>query len=358
MKDRFDYEEDFHAKDNKQIRKERKQLQITDRSKFKKTDASRVKTEEIDASLPKGRVILIGGEGAHVESEGKQHICTMKGTLKKDKNRSKNLIAVGDYVRFVDGVIVQVEPRFSHLSRTDISGNKEQLVATNIDQAIIVISVVEPPLKPALVDRYLIAAAKGNLHPIIVINKADLLPSNPAEEELYREFLSAYEALGFPILTLSTKNTTGIEALRSLMKDKTSVICGQSGVGKSSLLNSAFQMERRTGDLSEKTFKGTHSTTAAELLPLPCGGYCVDTPGIRSFGIWKLNREEIVAHFTDIAKLSHSCHFQDCTHTTEPKCSVLDALRQGDLPLIRFESYCSLLDEALGGGDNRSKKNL
>ena len=274
------------------------------------------------------------------------------------KKLTKNLVAAGDYVRFSEGVIAQIEPRFSTLSRSDITGKKEQLIAVNIDQAIIVVSLVEPPLKPALVDRYIIASAKGEIHPLIVLNKADLLATHPVEKKRYHEFLAAYEPLGFPILTLSVKTGAGIEALKSLMKDKTSVICGQSGVGKSSLLNQAFQMNRKTGELSEKTAKGTHTTTTAELISLPHGGYCIDTPGIRSFGLWKLESAQVRAHFADIAALAQGCHFPDCSHTSEPKCKVLEALLAGELPLIRYESYYSLLEEAGGGLDNRTKKKL
>lgn len=358
MSDRYDVEEDFHAKDNKQSRKERKYLQTSDRSKFKKTDQAQEKASPIDPSLPRGRVAAITGEGIWVEVLGKRELCSIKGALKQEKRQSKNLLAVGDYVRLLDTVIAQIEPRFSTLSRRDITGKKEQLIATNIDQAIIAVCVVEPPLKPSLVDRYLIAVAKGGIQPIIVINKADLLAENLPETERYQEFLSAYESLGYPILTISTKTGIGLEALRSIMKDKTSVICGQSGVGKSSLLNAAFQLERKTGGLSSKTFKGTHTTTTADLIPLPEGGYCIDTPGIRSFGVWQLQSAEVKAHFTDLAKIAKRCHFDDCTHTYEPKCSVINALRKGKLSLIRYESYYSLLDEALGGLDNRTKKKL
>lgn len=353
---RYDHEEDFHAKDRKQFRKERKYLQTSDRSKFKKTDLKDIKP--IDETLPRGRVVAIGGEGIWVDANGQRQLCSLKGLLKKEKVYSKNLVTVGDYVRFAEDAVIQVEPRYSTLSRTDVSGRKEQLIAANIDQAIIVVSLVEPPLKPALIDRYLIAAAKGNLHPIIVVNKIDLLHTSGEEQERYQEFLAAYEPLGFPILTLSTKTGAGIESLRSLMKDKTSVIAGQSGVGKSSLLNVAFHFERKIGDLAEKTFKGTHTTTVAELIPLPGGGYCIDTPGVRSFGVWNLTRDEVSTHFTDIAKLAEGCHYPDCTHTAEPRCAVLKALKEGNLPLLRYESYTTLLDEALGGTDNRTKRKL
>lgn len=362
MRDRFDFEEDFHAKDRKHFRKERKHLQETDRSKYKKTDQGRARAvEPIDESLPRGRVMAITGEGIWIESESRTYLCTMKGLLKKEKALSKNLVVVGDWVRFEaangnEGIVAQVEPRFSYLGRTDISGKKEQLIAANIDQVFIVVAVVEPELRPALIDRYLIAAEKGNIHPIIVVNKIDLLPSNGTENERYREFVAAYETLGFPILSISTQTGVGMEAIRSLMKDKTSVVAGQSGVGKSSLLNAAFQMDLRTGEMAAKTYKGTHTTTVAELLSLPGGGFCVDTPGVRSFGLWDLSRDEVVSHFHEIGKFSQNCRFSDCTHISEPHCAVLAALKQGDLPLLRYESYTTLLDEATGGIDNRGKR--
>jgi ribosome biogenesis GTPase len=364
MSDRFDFEENYFLdKDRKEARKERKRLTDADRSKFKKSDQKKEEKTLIDESLRRGRVMAISGEGAWVESEGAQYLCILKGILKKEKRLAKNLIAVGDYVRFEptsgkDGSIAHIEERFSTLARTDISGKKEQLIAANIDQVFIIVSVVEPPLKPALIDRYLIAAAKGNLHPIIVVNKADLLTQSGDEAERYKEFLAAYEPLGFPILSMSSKTGAGIEAIRSLMKDKTSVISGQSGVGKSSLLNTAFQLELRIGDLAIKTVKGSHTTTVALLIPLPGGGYCIDTPGIRSFGVWRLSRKEVAAHFTDIADLSEKCHFPDCMHVSEPKCAVLKALHDGDLPLMRYESYSTLLEEALGGIDNRMKRKM
>ncbi len=364
MSDPYETEEEFHSKDRKQFRKERKHLQQTDRSKFKKSDQAKLSPKTLkDTDLPRGQVAAITGEGIWVDEGDKRYLCSLKGLLKKEKIQTRNLIAVGDFVRFEpasidEGVVVHIEPRFSALARTDISGQKEQLIAANVDQVLIVISVVEPPLKPALLDRYLIAAEKGRIHPIIVINKVDLLHEYPDEHKRYEELLAAYEPLGFPILSASIQTQAGIEAIRSIMKNKISVIAGQSGVGKSSLLNTAFGFERRTGDLSIKTSKGSHTTTAAELLPLPGGGYCVDTPGVRSFGIWQLERSEISSHFHDIAQYAQHCKFADCTHTTEPQCAVLKALEEGTLPRLRYESYATLLDEVRGGMDNWTKRKM
>lgn len=348
----FDHEEEFHARDKKQFRKERRIVQKNDRSKFKKSDQDQLtENKEVAHHLNRGRVISITGEGSWVDFEDKIYLCSLKGLLKKDLQKTKNLIAVGDWVRFSavsekEGVISQVEKRVSFLSRSDISGKKEQLIAVNIDQAIICASVAGPPLKPPLIDRYLIAAEKGKMHPLIVINKVDLLGiCNPEEELCYKEFISAYERLGYPILSVSTKTGIGIEALRSLLQGKTSVFSGQSGVGKSSLLNACFHLTLKTGDLAQKTFKGTHTTTTANLLSLPSGGYCVDTPGIRSFGIWDLTKEEITSHFVDIAEIACNCKYLDCAHTQEPNCAVLTALEEGKLSPIRYQSYQSLMAE-------------
>lgn len=355
----LDDEEAFHAKDRKQFRKERRLAQESDRSKFKKTDM-KVKTDPIDLSLPRGRVVAISGEGAVVEDlNGIRRLCTLKGLLKKEKGIAKNLIAVGDFVRFSEDAISGVEERNSYLSRQDITGRKEQLIAVNIDQVLITTSVVSPPLKPALIDRYIIAARKGNMHPVLLVNKIDLLADAKEEErQMFEEFMAAYEPLGFPILSISTRTGVGVEALRSLMKYKSSVFSGQSGVGKSSLINAAFGLTLKTGDLAQKTDKGSHTTTTAELLSLPGGGYCIDTPGVRSFGIWGLSREDVKGHFSDLGELGSNCKFPDCTHIQEPSCAVLEALEKETISPIRYESYRSLLAEAIGDIDNWTRDKL
>lgn len=360
----YDYEEDFHAKDRKQFRKERKIAQSTDRSKYKKTDVGKTEEVELAAHLPRGRITAITGEGSWVDSEGKTYLCTMKGLLKKEKGLIKNLIAVGDWVRFEpmnekEGQLVQVEKRYSFLARTDISGNKEQLIAVNVDQAIISVSVVNPPLKPALIDRYLIAAERGNIEPIIVINKIDLLSDeNHEEKALYEQFLVAYKTLGYPILSVSSETKEGIEMLKSLLQNKTSVFSGQSGVGKSSLLNACFGFGLKTGDLAQKTQKGSHTTTTANLIPLPGGGYCVDTPGVRSFAIWNLRKEEILLHFKDLALFAKKCRFPDCSHLEEPECAVLQALKKHKLSPLRYSSFQSLMSDCTGGMDQRTRKKM
>ncbi len=352
----YDEEEAFHARDRKEFRKTRKLVQQLDRSKFKKTDlpsSKETKEKPLTDDLLEGRVTAIKGEGSSVDSNGKSYLCSLKGFLKKERSLTKNLIAVGDRVYFTkgsatSGAIVRILPRTSLLSRTDISGKKEQLIAVNVDIAVISVSILEPPLKPSLIDRYLIAAEKGNLQPIIVINKIDLLESASQEEkDLYRDFLASYEPLGYPILSVSTKTHVGLDALKSLLQNKTSVFSGQSGVGKSSLLNACFGLSLKTGAITQKTAKGAHTTTMAELLKLPEGGYCVDTPGIRSFGIWSLKKEEVIKHFRDLVRPKAKCKFPDCTHIQEPNCAVIRGVELGKISKLRYASYQTLLESSL-----------
>ncbi len=364
MTDLFDSEEDFHGKDRKLFRKERRQLQESDRSKYKKTNVVKKVEMEVSKDALRGRVVAVTGEGIWVDSPQKgRFLCTLKGLFKKEKMKAKNLIAVGDYVWFEplgasSGSIARIEERTSILSRTDVSGKKQQLTAVNVDQVFIVVSIMEPVLKPALVDRYLIAAAKGHLHPIIVVNKIDLLPESGEEAERYHAFLAAYEPLGVPILTLSSKEGSGIDAFKFLMKDRTSVVAGQSGVGKSTLLNRAFQLQQKTGELTTKTSKGAHTTSRAELIALPDGGYCIDTPGVRSFGLWQLEREDVQGHFQEIREIGAKCRFSNCTHVFEPNCAVLEGLKKGLISPMRYESYCSLMGEALGEEDHWTKRKM
>jgi ribosome biogenesis GTPase len=347
----FDEEEQFHARDRKQFRKERKHAQQTDRSKFKKTDQFSSEETTSTDHLSEGRILAISGEGSLVDSQEKLYLCSLKGLLKKEKNLSKNIVAVGDRVFFEitaekEGAIVSIAPRTSFLSRVDISGRKEQLIAVNIDLAIISVSLVEPPLKPSLIDRYLIAAAKGNLRPVIVINKIDLLPSASEEEkELYANFLSAYEPLGYPILSVSAETGVGLDSLRAILHNQTSVFSGQSGVGKSSLLNACFGLMLKTGELTQKTAKGAHTTTRAELLPLPGGGYCVDTPGIRSFALWNLEKQDVLEHFTEFTSFKKKCKYPDCSHIVEPECAVCKAVEKGKIAELRYTSYLTLIEE-------------
>lgn len=354
--EQLNYEEEFHSKETKLFRKERKRAADGDRSKYKKTDQAQLKKNlqlPIEEKGLRGRVLAILPDGTKVEHKGKSYLCGLKGTLKKEKNRSKNIIAVGDFVRFEErpgdeGLIISVEPRRSILSRADnLHRRKEQLIAVNVDQVIITASVHQPNLKPFLIDRYIIAAKKGNMEPIIVINKIDSLQKETEEDIILQECEPAYRELGIPFLLVSSYTGEGIDELKNLMKNKSSVFSGQSGVGKSSLINAVTGLNLKTGDVVYKTLKGSHTTTTTQLIPLEGGGFCVDTPGIKSFGIWELEASEIQQYFSEIAAAACKCKFPDCSHQTETDCAVKEEVENEKISPVRFASYCALIETAL-----------
>lgn len=353
-------EEKYFGDDRKRGKQERKIAKAKDRSKYKKTDQVKRERETLrlqeqktfDESQLRGRVVSITPQGFCVDHEGTQYVCTIRGALKKEKNLTKNLVTTGDFVRFekksdLEGAIIYVEPRHSVLSRADnLSRRKEQLLAANIDQVLITVSVVSPPLKSPIVDRYIIAARKGNMEPIIVVNKIDLLHSTSfdagfLEEENahYQAFLDAYTKANIPLISVSAETGEGIESLKQMMQNKSSVFSGQSGVGKSSLINAVTGLRLVTRSIVEKTRKGAHTTTTTQLLPLEFGGWCVDTPGIKSFGVWDLQREDLELYFSEIQSIGLNCKFPDCSHLHEQQCAVLEAVEKGEISLLRYESY-------------------
>ncbi|MCB1109620.1 MAG: ribosome small subunit-dependent GTPase A, partial [Chlamydiia bacterium] len=267
----------------------------------------------------------------------------------------------GDWVHFekksVDsGAIHHIEKRTSTLTRAEnLSRRKTQLIAANIDQVFIVMSVVSPKFKPLLVDRYILSAKKGEMDPIVIINKMDLLedpPENVSKEEAQaekislEEFLSAYTPLNIPIVTLSVSTGAGLETLKTLMENKTSVFSGQSGVGKSSLINAVLGSSLPIGPIAHKTNKGSHTTTAAELIPLENDAFCIDTPGIKSFGLWHTNQESILEIFPDFIPYQKLCKFPNCTHRHEPHCGIKQALEEEKLSPLRYASYITLLEDS------------
>ena len=359
----------YFKESRKENRMQRKLASSKDRSKYKKTDHQKyLKTLEKEketklAKLSKskeewleGRVLSIIARGIIVDYQGEFITCVLKGLLKKDKTQAKNLITVGDFVLFEkisegEGLIVHVQPRKSVLSRADnLSRRKEQLLASNIDQVLITVSLVDPPLKSPIVDRYIIASYKGNMAPVIVVNKIDLL-DNPnydpvlieQQKLIYHEFLAAYALTDIPVISVSTVSEKGMDLLKQVMQNKASVFSGQSGVGKSSLINRITGLNLKVGQTVVSSKKGSHTTTTTQLIPLEFGGWCIDTPGIKSFGVWDLKREQVVEYFTEIYELGHQCQFMNCTHTHELNCAVITALEKGELPLLRYESYLALL---------------
>ncbi len=365
-----DWDESFRYQERKEQRKERKQASFKDRSQFKKSDLDQKRKRQDLLEAPgdhflEGRVLAILSEGILVDHKGKFYLCSLKGALKQQNIRTKNLVAVGDFVLFepqpsttpeLYGTIAHVKERTSILSRADnLSRRKEQLIAVNIDQVLITCSVFHPPLKPHLIDRYIIAAQKGNMQPVILINKIDLLKQPidslsfseqallQSEKALYELFVNTYRALSIPVLPVSTETKEGLDDLKQIMQGKASVFSGQSGVGKTSLINAIFGENFPVGHVASRTFKGTHTTSTARLIPIEGGGFCIDTPGIRSFGLWDLEKQEIEAFFPEIFDFGALCRYPDCSHVQEPDCAVRKALEEGKISPLRFDSYCALI---------------
>ena len=351
-------EEDHFPEDRKEARKARRAAARTDRSKFKKSDQDQLARQRARKKQPprpgllKGRVLSVHGLQARVDSDGATYACTLKGSLKKEVGRLKNLLAVGDIVYFEptarnEGSIEVIEERYSTLSRADaLSRTKQHLIAANIDQVLITSSVVAPDLKPGLIDRYIIAATKGKMEPVILINKIDLLANGqyPEQAALVDELVTIYRSLGRTVLTVSADSGEGMDQLRETMRDRASVFSGQSGAGKSSLINAIAHLNLPIGEVVAGTRKGAHTTTTARLIALDSGGWCIDTPGIKSFGVWDLTEEEIARYYTEIWEMADGCRFPDCSHTHEPECAVQAAVESGEIKRLRYDSYLALLE--------------
>jgi ribosome biogenesis GTPase len=355
-------EKKFRGENKRENRLERKIRSARDRSKYKKTDVEKLerqKEEEWEKlikrkDLYRGRVLSVKSQEIIVDYEGKLFSCTVRGTLKQERERQKNILTIGDFVRFEkigenEGAIVVVEARNTVLSRADaLDRRKEHVIAANIDLVLITASVVLPPIKTPLIDRYIIATDKGGMKPVVVVNKIDLLNEEgdefiDQEREIYEELRDAYQKAGISFIGVSASTKEGLDELKAIMKDKASVFSGQSGVGKSSLINSLTGLELLVGEAVSKTKKGSHTTTTAALIPLSFGGFCIDTPGIKSFGVWDLRKQEIEDYFDEIHALGCDCRFPDCSHTHEEGCRVLTALEEGSLSPLRYYSYEALL---------------
>jgi ribosome biogenesis GTPase len=235
-----------------------------------------------------------------------------------------------------EGWIERIEPRHGLLTRA--SRQREHVLVANVDQVVFVMSLVEPDLKPHLIDRYLASAEQGGIGPILCLNKADLI--DPAR---YQPLIGMYSQLGVPTLLTSAIDGTGIAWLRERLRDRETVFSGQSGVGKSSLLN-AIQPELglRVREVSEVNQKGRHTTTAAELIRLDFGGWVVDTPGIRQFQLWDLLPEEIEGFFPEFRPFVPLCGYPDCTHTHEDRCAVKRAVYRRQISATRYTSYLGM----------------
>lgn len=320
-----------------------------------KGDLSRHRTVIVpDGEVPacsalRGVVVALRGLFADVDDGRRMWQCTVRRLLRTRVIDERHPVTVGDHVTFAPeapddprcetGAIEAVAPRRGQLRRR--AGRRVQTIVANVDQVVIVSSAAQPGPKPQLIDRYIVSALAGEIAPVVCMNKIDL-----AEDESAAELLARYESLGYRTVRTSTITGVGIEQLRALLKDSASVIVGQSGVGKSSLLNAVQPgLALTVGGIAAHNEKGRHTTTTAHLIRLDVGGYVVDTPGIRSFDLSLIPRSEFEMYFVEFVPFVQHCHFPDCTHTHETDCAVKAAVEAGAIHPDRYESYLHLFLE-------------
>ena len=300
----------------------------------------------------KGLVIKNTGSWVTVRlDDGKTVNCKMRGVLRLKGLRCTNPVAVGDIVQVEDKggdapVVGAIEPRKNYIIRRASNLSKEfQIIAANLDQAVLVATLTNPETSTTFIDRFLATAEAYQVPAVLVFNKVDLLDTDEWQGQL--EGLKAlYQDIGYPVVVMSAHTGEGTDALREQLAGKMSLLSGNSGVGKSSIINLLVpDAHVRVGDVSQTHHKGMHTTTFSELLDLPGGGAIIDTPGVKAFGTIDFERAEVAHYFPEIFKISADCRFNNCTHTHEPGCAVLTAVEQGEIAPSRYQSYLSILDE-------------
>ncbi|MBL8827616.1 MAG: ribosome small subunit-dependent GTPase A [Planctomycetaceae bacterium] len=292
-----------------------------------------------ESNCQRGLVVSVFGLTCLVRlADGRQLNCAVRRLLKTLSTDQRHVVVAGDLVLVrmaseQEGIIERIEPRHGVLSRT--SRGRRHIIAANVDQWLIVSSAAEPEIKPHLIDRFLVCAEQSGIDAVICINKIDLV--DPAK---LIPLVSGYSQMGYEVLMVSARSGLNIDRLRRRVFGRQTVITGQSGVGKSSLLNVVEQeLGLRVGAVSRENQKGRHTTTTAQVVPLSAGGSVIDTPGLRQFQLWDIVPREVAGYFRDLRPYVNNCRFPDCTHTHEQQCAVKDAVADGWLDMRRYESY-------------------
>ncbi len=291
-----------------------------------------------------------------LDENGKRYDCRIKGKLRIKGLVSTNPVAVGDFVDFElepeqeTAVISRVHDRRNYIIRKSINLSKQvQVIAANMDQACLVVTLASPRTSLGFIDRFLVTAEAYDIPTILIFNKLDLFSKEGLE--ILDAYMKIYEQIGYPCYAVSAVKGTNIEIIRDLLKDKTTLFSGHSGVGKSSLINKIVPgMGLRTGEISDWSDMGKHTTTFAELFELPFGGKLIDTPGIRELGVTDIEPGELAHFFPEMRERMHSCKFHNCVHINEPGCAVLKALEEGAIEPSRYDSYLSIYH----GNDTRN----
>ena len=280
--------------------------------------------------------------------QGKSINCRIKGKFRTLDIKTTNPIAVGDRVQIdpepdqETGLITTLHPRKNYIIRKSVNLSKQaQIIAANLDQAFLIVTLASPRTSMGFIDRFLVTAEAYEIPAKLIFNKLDLF--NDEGLKILEEYQSIYENAGYPCYSVSALKETNLDQIRELLKDKVTLVSGHSGVGKSTLINALLPgKELKTGQISDWSDKGKHTTTFAEMFQLPFGGYLIDTPGIRELGVFDIEKQDLGRLFPEIRKLMENCRFHNCRHINEPGCAVLEALDNEELESSRYDSYLSI----------------
>ena len=279
-----------------------------------------------------------------VDSHGNSFICSLRGRFFKEVRETRNIAVVGDKVSFDkigegEGIITEIKERKNKLSRPWVENPRlEQIIVANIGQLLIIASAKEPDFNTDFIDRFIAAGEKGSLEILICINKIDLIKVYKIEK-----YVELYEKIGYKVVLTSATSRIGLESLKKEMKGKISVLTGQSGVGKSTIINIIQPgTNLKVKEVSPKTGEGTHATTSVSLFRLDFGAYVVDTPGIREFSLWDIDKSTLHYYFKEFEEFIGECKYRDCVHVTEPDCRVLAAVKSGEISPERHKSYVNI----------------
>ena len=299
---------------------------------------------------------MISGEATVVLNAGSHYLlahlpewdvfpAVLRGRLRLKTAGITNPVAVGDRVRYEDDTIVEVLPRRNYVIRRSTNLSRQaHIIAANVDMAYIVVSLYFPEVKLPFLDRILVTCEVYGIPVTIVLSKTDMYRAEAPEA--VAAFREIYEGAGYPVLETSVRTGEGIDELRSLCSGKVNLFSGESGVGKSSLIKALDpSLDPKIGEISEAHLQGKHTTSLYQMYPLASGGYVIDSPGIRGFGLVDLEREEIYKYFPEMLRASAGCRFTPCTHTHEPGCAVKAAVDSGEISAERYNSYLGMLEE-------------